>query len=232
MPNNLKLKSKIPIMSLKEHTVKSYDKDLQSIAGILDDMVELVSTSIDIVAEAIKSGGEDFLEKITSHDYKINSLDFLIEKKITAILAMRQPMAVDLRYIVSALKVSSNLERVGDQAKSIIKKIHRVGEDQISENVKKSLLEMVKLSKKMVRDSVVAFNDQDTEKAEEVLKQDDEIDDIYSSLFGVLEGENFSKQQAERIINILFIAKSFERLADHSTNIAEITKYVVTGETK
>jgi phosphate transport system protein len=219
-------------MSLKEHTVKSYDKDLQSIAGTLDDMVELVSTSIDIVAEAIEKGSDDFLEKITSHDYKINSLDFLIEKKITAMLAMRQPMAVDLRYIVSALKVSSNLERVGDQAKSIIKKIHRVGTEQLDENVKNSLLEMVKLSKKMVRDSVAAFNDQDVEKADAVLKQDDEIDDIYSSLFSVLEGESFSKQQAERIINILFIAKSFERLADHSTNVAEITKYVVTGETK
>lgn len=91
---------------------------------------------------------------------------------------------------------------------------------------------MVNLSKEMVRDSVIAFNDQDVEKADLVLREDDEIDAIYSSLFGILEGENFTKQQAEKIINILFIAKSFERLADHSTNIAEITKYVVTGETR
>lgn len=219
-------------MSLKEHTVKSYDKDLQSIAGTLDEMVDLVSTSIDMVAEMIKHNHDDYLEKITAHDYKINTLDFLVEKKITAMLAMRQPMAVDLRYIVSALKVASNLERVGDQAKSIIKKIHRIGAQAFDDHVRKSLLEMVSLSKGMVHDSVLAFNNQDSQKADEVLKRDDEIDEIYSGLFGILEGDSFSKEQAEKIINILFIAKSFERLADHSTNIADITKYVDTGETK
>ncbi len=219
-------------MSLKEHTVKSYDKDLQSIAVTLDEMADLVSISIDMVSEMIMNNHNDYLQKITDHDYKINSLDFLIEKKITAMLALRQPMAVDLRYIVSALKVSSNLERVGDQAKSIIKKINRIGTEAFDANVKKSLLEMVELSKVMVRNSVIAFNDQDTERADEVLKQDDQIDAIYSGLFVILEGDSFTKEQAERIINILFIAKSFERLADHSTNIAEITKYVATGETK
>ncbi len=219
-------------MSLKEHTVKSYDKDLQSIAGTLDEMLDLVLISIDMVAEMITHNHKNYLEKITTHDYKINSLDFLIERKITTMLALRQPMAVDLRYIVSSLKVSSNLERVGDQAKSIIKKITRVGADEFDANVKKSLLDMVQLSKIMVRDSVFAFNDQNLEMADEVLREDDEIDEIYSGLFSILEGESFSKKQAERIINILFIAKSFERLADHSTNIAEITKYVSTGETK
>jgi phosphate transport system protein len=219
-------------MTLKEHTVKSYDKDLQSIAGTLEEMSELVATSIDMVAEMIKTTHDDYLEKITTHDYKINSLDFLIERKVTAMLAMRQPMAVDLRYIVSALKVSSNLERIGDQAKSIIKKVHRIGHEAFGDNIKASLLEMVNLSKVMVRDSIVAFNDQNSEMADDVLRRDDKIDEIYSSLFGILEGESFSKQQAEKIINILFIAKSFERLADHSTNIAEITKYVDTGETK
>jgi phosphate transport system protein len=219
-------------MTLKEHTVTSYDKDLQSIAGTIDEMLDLVLISIDMVAKMIKNTEDDYLEKITSHDYKINSLDFLIEKKITAMLALRQPMAVDLRYIVSSLKVSSNLERVGDQAKSIIKKIHRINSKAFDTNIEKSLLAMVELSKEMVRDSVIAFNDQDLKKADKVLKQDDEIDLIYSGLFEILEGDNFNKQQIEKIINILFIAKSFERLADHSTNIAEITKYVVTGETK
>jgi phosphate transport system protein len=219
-------------MSLKEHTVKSYDKELQSIAGTLDQMMSLVLMSVDMVADMIKHNYDNYLEKITAHDYKINSLDFLIERKITTMLALRQPMAVDLRYIVSALKVSSNLERVGDQAKSIIKKIDRIGVKSFDDHVRKSLLDMVELSKIMVRDSIIAFNDQNGQMADEVLKQDDEIDAIYSGLFVILEGDSFTKEQAEKIINILFIAKSFERLADHSTNIAEITKYVLTGETK
>lgn len=224
-------------MTLKEHTVKSYDQDIQSISGTLDEMMHLVIMSIDMVAEMIKHNNdksikEDFLEKITSHDYKINTLDFLIERKVTTMLALRQPMAVDLRYIVSALKVSSNLERVGDQAKSIIKKIDRTGPELFTDEVKRSVLEMAEMSKTMVHDSVVSFNDQNFRLAESVLTKDDEIDKIYSGLFMILENENFSKKQAEKVINILFIAKSLERLADHSTNIADISQYVITGESK
>jgi phosphate transport system protein len=218
-------------MSLKEHTVKSYDKDLESISETLAEMMDLVLVSVDMVTETIKHNN-NFLQKIISHDYKINSLDFLIERKVVSMLALRQPMAVDLRYIVSALKVSSNLERIGDQAKGIIKKIARIGADKFDNDVRKSLFAMIKLSKIMVHDSVIAFNGQNLEIAEAVLKKDDKIDKIYSGLFSILEGESFTKAQAERIISTLFIAKSFERLADHSTNIAEITRYVITGETK
>ena len=92
-------------MSLKEHTVKSYDKDLQAIASTLDDMLQLVLESVDIVVEMIRLRDKSFIEKIEAHDYKINTLDHLVERKVTAMLAMRQPMAVDLRYIISSLKV-------------------------------------------------------------------------------------------------------------------------------
>ena len=147
-------------------------------------------------------------------------------------LALRQPMAVDLRYIVSALKVSSNLERIGDQAKSIIKKINKVGSDSFDIGVKTSFLEMLELSKKMVKESVIAFNDQNSELANKVILEDDVIDKIYSEMSNIVDWDRFDKQEVKNIINILFIAKSFERLADHSTNIAEITNYVITGETK
>ncbi len=219
-------------MSLKEHTVKSYDKDLQSVAGTVDEMAHLVLESLDIVAKAIKQHDAEFLDIITAHDYKINSLDFLVEKKMTAMLALRQPMAVDLRYIVSSLKVSSNLERIGDQAKSVIKKIVRTKLEKFEENVEKSFLVMLELSKQMVLDSVRAFNDQDVVLADKVLADDDKIDNIYRKLFAITNKDSFNHDEVDDIINILFMAKSFERLADHSTNIAEIAKYVVTGETK
>ena len=219
-------------MTLKEHTVKSYDKDLQSIASTLEDMVELVTQSIDMVAEIIKNRDESVIRKIEAHDYKINSLDHLIEKKITAVLALRQPMAVDLRYIISSLKVSSNLERSGDQAKSIIKKIANIGNDKFDSGVERSLLSMIDLCKEMTREAVQAFNAQNLDLAQKVLKKDDEIDQTYSDFFKILECDHFSKDQVKRITNTLFVAKSFERLADHSTNIAEITNFVVTGEIK
>lgn len=219
-------------MSLKEHTVKSYDKDLKSIAETIEEMAGLSLISIDMIAEMIKDNNQDFLEKVNAHDYKINTLDLLIEREVTSMLALRQPMAVDLRYIVSSLKVASNLERVGDQAKSIIKKINKVGSESFDDGVKASLLEMLELSKNMVRESVTAFNEQDSELADRVILEDDVIDNIYSEMSSIVDGDSFGKQEVKNIINILFIAKSFERLADHSTNIAEITNYVITGETK
>ncbi|MCE2687645.1 MAG: phosphate signaling complex protein PhoU [Rickettsiales bacterium] len=219
-------------MTLSKHTVKSYDNDLQNISATIEKMLDLAIESIDMVLDTIKNNLPDSVEKITAHDYKINSLDFLIERKITAILALRQPMAVDLRYIVSAIKVSSNLERIGDQAKSIIKKIINAGDALLDEKLRAPLLEMISLSKIMVKDSVKAFNNQDIQISESVLEKDDEIDEIYSGLFQIIDSSNFDKVKIAKIINVMFIAKSFERLADHATNIAEINKYVVTGETK
>ncbi len=219
-------------MTLSKHTVKSYDNDLQNISSTIEEMLDLAIVSIDMVLDTIKNNLPDSVEKITAHDYKINSLDFLIERKVTAILALRQPMAVDLRYIVSAIKVSSNLERIGDQAKSIIKKIINAGDALLDEKLRTPLLEMISLSKVMVKDSVKAFNNQDLQISELVLEKDDEIDEIYSGLFKIIDNSNFDKVKIAKIINVMFIAKSFERLADHATNIAEINKYVVTGETK
>ncbi len=219
-------------MTFKEHTVKSYDKDLQSIAGTLDTMLNLVLDSIDMVAQMIKTRDESLIETIIAHDYKINALDHLIEKKVTAILALRQPMAVDLRYTISSIKVSSNLERSGDQAKSVIKKIARLGKEKFAFDVEESLIKMINLSKEMAREALMAFNNHDLALVNLVLKQDDEIDKIYSDLFRIIDHENFNKEQVQQITNTLFIAKSFERLADHSTNIAEIAGFVVTGEIK
>ena len=216
--------------NLKEHTVKSYDKDLKSIAGTIDDLVGLAVHSINIVEELINTPGADFIDRIKKHDYKINSLDHLVEKKVTAMLALRQPMAFDLRYIVSALKVSANLERIGDKAKSVVKKIHYINNLVIDDEIKDSLLKMLTIAKDMIKASVAAFNGSDAKKAEKVLKEDDKIDQIYNDLFVLIDHDKFSRQQVKLMINILFIAKAIERIADHTTNIAEITQYVISGE--
>ena len=105
-----------------------------------------------------------------------------------------------------------------------------IGSEKFESDVEESLISMIENCKKMVQEAVTSFNDQDVDLAELVLKQDDEIDQIYSDLFRIMEHENFNKEQVKKLTNTLFIAKSFERLADHSTNIAEIASFVVTGE--
>ncbi len=216
-------------MELKQHTVKSYDKDLESITSTLDHLLDLLNRSISMVEDVLKRPDKELVEQISANDYKINHLDHLTEKKVTSMLALRQPMAFDLRYIISALKVSANLERMGDKCKSIIKKIAHL-DTELDNKTKNSLLEMLEIAKEMTKNSVYAFNKHDLKKAEQVLKQDDQIDQIYQQLFSIAQGKNFSQQEVKDIINILFIAKSFERLADHAANIAEMVRYVVSGE--
>lgn len=217
-------------MDLKSHTVKSYDKDIQSISATIDDMLNLSVESIEMVEDLLKKPQEGFVDRITAHDYKINSLDNLIEKKVTSMLALRQPMAVDLRYVISSLRVSGSLERIGDQAKSVIKKISKLADHTIENDIKNSLLKMLEISKIMVKDAVYAFNNHDLEKSKMVLEQDDKIDDIYREMFAILDSSTLDTKKMRLMINVLFIAKSLERLADHATEIAGITNYVITGE--
>jgi phosphate transport system protein len=216
-------------MQIKQHTVKSYDKDLHSISGNLDYILDLLNHSISMVEEVIKDPQKQLVAQIVEHDYKINHLDNLTERKVTAMLALRQPMAFDLRYVISALKVSANLERMGDKCKSIIKKIAHL-DDEIDDKTKDALLEMLKIAKEMTDGAVEAFNQNDLKAAKAVLEKDDEIDKIYKSLFDLAKGETFNEHQVQNIVNILFIAKSFERLADHAANIAEMVEYVTSGE--
>jgi phosphate transport system protein len=216
-------------MELKQHTVKSYDKDLESITGTIDHILDLLNHSISMVEDVLRKPDKGLVEQISAHDYKINHLDHLTEKKVTSMLALRQPLAFDLRYIISALKVSANLERMGDKCKSIIKKIAHL-DTELDNKTRNSLLEMLEIAKAMTRNAVSAFSEHDLQKAQQVLKQDDQIDQIYENLFSIAQGENFNQKQVKNIVNILFIAKSFERLADHAANIAEMVKYVVSGE--
>ncbi len=216
-------------MELKQHTVKSYDKDLESITGTLEHLLDLLNQSIEMVEDVIEHPDKQLVEQISTHDYKINHLDHLTERKVTSMLALRQPLAFDLRYIISALKVSANLERMGDKCKSIIKKIAHL-DSELDSNTRDSLLKMLTIAKEMTKNAILAFSEHDLDKAAQVLKQDDQIDQIYENLFSIAQGDNFNQQQVKNIINILFIAKSFERLADHAANIAEMVKYVVSGE--
>ena len=216
-------------MEIKQHTVKSYDKDLESITGTIDHLLDLLNDSILMVENMLKNPDATLVKKISTHDANINRLDHLTERKVTSMLALRQPLAFDLRYVISALKVSANLERMGDKCKSIIQKISRL-ETVIDEKTKNSLLEMLEIAKEMTTNAVFAFNDHNLEKAQQVLVQDDKIDKIYQQLFSIADGEVFNQTQVKNIINILFIAKSFERLADHAANIAEMVRYVVSGE--
>jgi phosphate transport system protein len=208
---------------------KSYNDDLASITRTITNLLDLVNHSIELVEETIINPDEKIIQEISRHDYKINNLDQLAEKQITTLLTLRQPFALEMRYVISALRVSADLERMGDKCKSAVKNLLD-SKTKIDSNTKESLLKMLSIAKKMINDSVLCFNTRNAEKSQDILQKDDKIDQIYRDLFSIIDGNNFDKSEVKNIVNTIFIAKNLERLADHATNIAEMTHYVVTGE--
>ncbi len=217
-------------MALTQHTVRSYDEDIKLITRDLDSMLDHVKSSIDMVVEAIQNPNSDYFSIIKEHDRKINEIDSKIESRVVELLALRQPMAVDLRYIISALKVSVNLERVGDQAKNIVGKVGKMKTDNIDSNFTDLFFEMAQMSKSMIYNAVSSFNFQNIEQAKVVLKEDEQVNADYRKFKKLIAESDYSRDEVIDLIDVLFMAKSFERLGDHAKNIAEIAQYVTTGE--
>jgi phosphate transport system protein len=210
---------------LNQHTVKSFDDILGNISNLMLEMSNLTIESVGFIEEAIK-GKQGLVEEIRVHDEKINKYDHNIENEIVAFIALREPKAHDLRIAVSAIKVASNLERVGDYAKGVIKKISKC---EISPEHSHDLLKMTQIAKGMIKSAIDSLLRNDLEASKAVLEKDDEIDDIYREIFSKFKEQKLSEDSRE-LIQIVFIAKGIERLADHAGNIASIVNYTVTGE--
>lgn len=219
-------------MVLPNHTVKSYDDDLKSIAKLVTQMLDRVNISVDFISNAVSDTENDFYNRVKENDHVINDLDIKIEKKVTQMLALRQPMAVDLRYLIAAIKVSLNLERAGDLAKNIVGKIGKVNNNAIDEKFVGLISEMVEVAKEMLRNAIESYNNQDLSKAQHVLDSDEKINADYKKFKKVINDDSFNRDQVIDLIDVLSVAKSLERLGDHAKNIAEISFYVATGKVK
>ncbi len=211
--------------NLKQHTVKSFDESLGNISNLMLEMSNLTLESVNIIEEVIKTK-KDLANKIKSHDDKINQYDYDIGNEIAAFIALRQPKAYDLRLAVSAVKVSSNLERIGDYAKGVVEKISKYN---VSKKYEKNFLTMTAISKDMIKNAVYSLTHNDLEASQLVLAKDDEIDGIYREMLNKFKNQTLSEDSRE-LINMIFVAKGIERLADHAGNIATIVNYTVTGE--
>lgn len=212
---------------LGKHTVASFDNKLADISNLILEMSKLTIKSISLIESAVKGEGALY-DEAKSHDEKVNQYDYEIANEVVAFIALRQPKAHDLRFVISAIKASSNLERVGDYAKSVIRKIS-ITDIKISENHRDDLLKMTKIAQEMVKNAVSALINNDLEKSQKVGAKDDEIDEIYRAILADFNDSTLNEKSRE-LINVIFIAKSIERLADHASNIAALVNYVVTGQ--
>ncbi len=213
-----------------QHIVKSFAQELERLRGLLSEMGGLVESQMALATEAIVTGDNAKANRAVEQDKEVDVLERQAEQLVIRMLALRQPMASDLRQIVSALKITAALERIGDYAKNVAKRSIVLSQFSTPFSLT-GLAAMARLVQENLRLVIDAVSENDDKKAVQVWESDQAIDDLYNSIFRELI--TYMMEDARSITpctHLLFIAKNLERIGDHATNIAETVHYAVTGE--
>ena len=215
-----------------KHIVKSYDEDLGMLKSKLSEMGKEVQDQISKAGRALQNRDGGLADVIIVCDEKVNVLQQEVEEHSIRILATRQPMAQDLRYVIAGLKVASELERIADYAANIARHISDLDHQLDIDHPIASIIEMVELTKGMLADIMVAFSKVDAQRAIAVWHRDDQIDQIYAGLLSDLRARmSEDPGNIRSYTGLIFIARCCERIGDHITNIAENVHYIVHGKT-
>ena len=215
---------------MEQHTARAFDIDLQDLARLVAEMGGLAEKQIGESVDALNSHDLALAQRVIALDDKIDMLQREIEEKAILTIARRQPMAVDLRDIVGALRVANDLERIGDLAKNIAKRVGALDDDIELTKVLRGVEHMADLVLSQIKDVLDAYTRRDVEKALAVWRGDEEVDAVNNSLFReLLTYMMEDPRNLSLCIHLLFCAKNIERMGDHATNIAETVYYIVEG---
>jgi phosphate transport system protein len=217
-------------MTMSEHTIKAFDADLQDLTRVVAEMGGLAERQVVNSIEALDKRDLALAQRVITDDDKVDALQREIEEKSILTIARRQPMAVDLREIVGALRLSNDLERIGDLAKNIAKRVGALDGDFQPQQVMRGVEHMSDLVLNQIKEVLDSFAHRDSAKALAVWRGDEEIDAVNNSLFRELL--TYMMEDPRNIsycIHLLFCAKNIERMGDHATNIAETVYYMVEG---
>ncbi|OQW54391.1 MAG: phosphate transport system regulatory protein PhoU [Proteobacteria bacterium SG_bin9] len=214
-----------------EHTAKAFDIDLQELTRLVAEMGGLAERQITESVDSIIRRDATLGARVVAADLEIDKLQHKIEELAVQTIARRQPMAVDLREIVGALRVATDLERIGDLAKNIGKRVSAIDSDFHPLKLIRGLEHMTDLVQSQVKAVLDAYAAHDVPAAMNVWKSDEEVDAICTSLFRELL--TYMMEDPRNIgfcIHLMFCAKNIERIGDHATNIAETVLYMVEGQ--
>jgi len=217
--------------TMANHTIKAFDADLRDLKRRVAEMGGLVERQIVDEVDALTKSDIMLAQRVITADDKVDMFQRGIERMGVEIIARRQPMAVDLREIVGALRISNDLERIGDLAKNIAKRVIALQGEAVPRRLIRGLMHMTELVLGQVKCVLDSYARLDVPAAVAVWKSDHEIDAITGSLFEELMSHmREDPQNVTFSIHLLFCAKNIERKGDHATNIAEIVHYVVEGQ--
>jgi len=214
-----------------QHIASAFDRDLQDIQAQIMKMGGLVEMAILDAADALASRDQEKAEEVRAKDKAVDLLEEQINDDAAQLLALRAPTAIDLRLVLSVLKISANLERIGDYAKNMAKRTSVLAQLPAIEEAHVSLRRMAREVQLMLKDALDAYIQRDATLAMDVIDRDRDIDQLYNALFR--EFLTFMLEDPRNIsacMHLHFIAKNTERMGDHVTAIAEQVVYLVTGE--
>lgn len=217
-------------MNLGQHTLSSYDKQLENLMRLIQHMGGEVKKRVLAAKTSFRLRDQSQVIEAKAADKHINELDRLIEEEATVVLALRNPTAIDLRFVTSVLKITGMLEHAGDLAKNTIKRSVRMGEFA-PETLVAKLERMADVIVEMLDGALQAFNSKNVEQATNVWKRDQEVDDLYHEIFAMMQQEMMrSPQHVEACAHAMFAAKNLERVADYTTDLARTVYYVISGK--
>ncbi len=217
-------------MATTGHTVTAFDDDLKQLRALVSEIGGLAEAAITGAMQALVRRDLDGAQRIVEADRRIDELEVEIERQAVRIMALRAPMADDLREVVAALKISGVVERIGDYAKNIAKRVPLLAEVSRIDAVA-ILPDMGRAAGNLVKASLDAFAQRNAELAAQVRERDRHVDDFYNSIFRALL--TYMMENPHNITpsaHLLFIAKNLERIGDHATNIAEMVYFAARGE--
>jgi len=213
------------------HIVKSYDQDLEAIQALIMKMGGLVEVAILEAATSLENRDEELAERVRANDKAIDALEEKVNEEAARLLARRQPSAGDLRTVLTVMKISANLERIGDYSKNMAKRTGVLLQMTPIDGSSGAIRRMAKAVEKMLKDALDAYIQRDAELAQDVRMRDLEVDQMYNALFRTFL--TYMMEDPRNItgcMHLHFIAKNIERMGDHVTSIAEQVIYLVTGQ--
>ena len=212
------------------HTVKSYEEELKNLNNNIVKMGTLCEEALRKSINALITNNTDDADKIIKDDEEIDKYENLIEQQVVNLIALRQPLAIDLRETVTALKISSDLERIGDLSKNIAKRSLLLS-GSLNENLIKILNTLSENVQKQLKSVIDSYLERSSSMAVNVWESDEKIDDLTNQCMQA--SIDFLKEDTKNLQNgthLLFVSKNLERMGDHTTNIAEQVYFLVKGE--
>ena len=214
---------------MMEHTVKAFDEDITRLRGLIAEMGGLAEVSLSEAMDALVRGNENLARSVIQRDKRIDEFEMEVDRLAIRILALRAPMADDLREVIASLKIADVIERIGDYAKNIAKRVGHIEGRQRFEPLT-LLPAMADVAAEMVHDVLTAYAARDPESAREIVLRDAKVDAFYDSIFRNLVSHMVENPASiTSAAQLLFVARNIERIGDHATNIAEQVYYAATG---